>query len=340
MQTIFDATLSKILPESIAGDKNLLELARSLDEHIKSVAADAKLTIHLPRLDELQGIILDVLAEQFHVDFYDSQTLTDKQKKNFIRQSIAHHRRKGTIAAVEEVCNQFFNSAQVEELGNFMFKKNTREFLSTRQAFKTFIKMLFDAKNVRSWLASIDVDLSPPKSFLYTGTALATDGTLDINLRKPKGSLTKIFAGNLMIQRGDVSIDPRRPTGSKMILHVGCPLIVTGHVLIDSKDKPARRVKENPVADLAIANVAIPRGNLLVADDPYDFIRIFFRYPDGYLRRSVTIKNPREDVTKEEIAAVGQYAVDNELLLNRAEDALAVQNPKASLVRKKITVLI
>ena len=71
-----------------------------------------------------------------------------------------------------------------------------------------------------------------------------------------------------------------------------------------------------------------------------NFIKIFFKFPDGTSRRYITIKNPREDVTKQDIKAVGDYAVDNDLLLNQAHDEIISDAPKAKLIKQQVTVLI
>lgn len=259
MQTIYDASLAEILPESIAGDEKFQALAQALDPLLKNFSADTKLAMHLPRLDELEGLILDLLANQFHVDNFDSINLTDDQKKFFIRQSIAHHRRKGTIAAVEDVANQFFNAAQVQELGDFLFKIKTREYLSTQDAFMTFVRMLFDAKNVRSWLAGIDMDLSPPPRKLHVGNPIVADSVINIETRRPKDSLAQLHAGNLLVADGNVQVGLRRPKSSTVMIKVGCPLVIGGHIFINSRDN--FRIKENPTANLAIAGVAIARRN-------------------------------------------------------------------------------
>jgi len=209
MQTIYEASLAEIMPESISGDEKFQAIAQALDPLIKNFSADTKLPMHLPRLDELEGLILDLLANQFHVDNFDSINLSDEQKKNFIRQSIAHHRRKGTVAAVEDVANQFFDAATVEELGNFYFKIKTREYLSTQEAFQTFVNMLFDAKNVRSWLKSIDMDLSPPP--------------------------TQIHAANPIVADAAVNIDLKRPRSSKALVKVGAPLVISGNIFINRR---------------------------------------------------------------------------------------------------------
>ena len=206
MKTIYQASLEAILPESLRIDKTFCAVAKALDPILQKLAADTRNVIHLPRLDELEGTILDVLADQQHVDYFDSLTLDDDQKRNLIRNSIALHRLKGTVFAVEYIVNQFFQNSQVEELEGFLFKINAEGYTAAPEAFETFCRMLMDAKPVRSWLVGIDLDLSPPPANLYIGNALIDDA-FD-------------------------TVAPRQIPDSRGVLYVGCPIIFTESITI------------------------------------------------------------------------------------------------------------
>ncbi len=74
--------------------------------------------------------------------------------------------------------------------------------------------------------------------------------------------------------------------------------------------------------------------------DEWNVVKIFFDFPISRHRRwrAISMPNPREDLTKEEIKATGQYAVDNELIMNEAgEIACAVTH--AALKRKDSVVV-
>lgn len=343
MLTIYDASLAQILPDSLKADKQFVAIAAALDPILKRFAADTRKAMHLPRLDELTSPILDVLANQFHVDFFDSAHLTDDIKRNLIRNSIALHRLKGTVAAVEFVTNQFFRSARVidDGLGSFLFKIETGAYTSTPEAWDVFCRMLWNVKPVRSWLVGIDMDVSPPPTLLHVGAPLLTSSVREVGLRRAKGAINRVHAGNMELTGGDVSIGLRRPKGSKVAVKVGSPLVLFRQVLIDSKDKPLlRAVRENPIADLAIASVAIARGDNFVESPLYDFLKIFFRFPgESSARRFITLRNPRDDLTRREIKRVADYAVDHELLLNKAQEQVEAA-PRANLIARKVTTLI
>lgn len=115
MQSIYQLSLSKILPQSLKHDEKFFALTKALDVQLEKLSADAKQTLFLPRLDELSGKVLDLLAWQLHVDNYSPLWLSDDTKKNLIRNSIAYHKRKGTRAAVNDVYKAFGNEIELEE---------------------------------------------------------------------------------------------------------------------------------------------------------------------------------------------------------------------------------
>lgn len=209
MIDIYNASLEEILPQSLKIDSQFTAVAKALDPLLKKFAVDTKLAMHLPRLDELEGLILDVLADQLHVDYYNSATLTDEQKRNLIRNSIALHRLKGTVYAVEYVVNQFFQNATVEELDGFLFKINADGYTATPEAFDTFARMLFDVKPVRSWLVGIDLDLSPPQSNIYVGNLQIENEVSTVGLNLPTSYSGKLSVGCPIMFTESITIYPR-----------------------------------------------------------------------------------------------------------------------------------
>ena len=104
---------------------------------------------------------------------------------------------------------------------------------------------------------------------------------------------------------------------------------------------------ESGFADLAIAGLGIPRGKTFFTPpdfEPteYDIVKLFFDFPISRHRRyrGIAMPHPRPDLTREEIKATGQYAVDNELIMNaRGEIATAITHA-AVKTRQVIQTLI
>ena len=208
MKKIWAPKLTEILPESVLLDPKLRASAEALEFQLEKLSSDIWQVLHLPRLEELSGRILDHLAEQFHVDFYEPLYLTEAEKKNLIRESIAWHRIKGTVGAVEQIAHSAFRDATIEEAKDYgglpyRFWITTTGFKYAPDGLSTFLRMINAAKNVRSWLDKIIVDYSPPPEEaikLYAGVVEAQIGLQTIELPKPKNFKQTINAGIILAE--------------------------------------------------------------------------------------------------------------------------------------------
>ena len=152
-----------LLPESLTRDPQIQACIEGLDEELRKLSNDIHETLLISRIDELSEDILDLLAWQFHLDFYQPTELNIETKRQLIRESIADHRIRGTPAAVEKLLTTVFKNAQVKEW--WEFDGNPYEFrieqlgrsLATEQDYADFEKALDVAKNVRSHLESFTV---------------------------------------------------------------------------------------------------------------------------------------------------------------------------------------
>lgn len=146
------------LPESL-NRKNIIELARVIDKRLHELEGDIKCTLIYPRIDELDSDLIDELAIQLHVDFYDT-TLPLAKRRALVKNSIRWHMKKGTKAAVMEVVTAVFGSARVEEWFEYdgepyHFRVYTGGAFNGTSQKEEIIKAIDSVKNVRSWLDGI-----------------------------------------------------------------------------------------------------------------------------------------------------------------------------------------
>jgi phage tail P2-like protein len=92
----------EILPSSIASDPNVQALAVPIDSELHFLKNAIPEVLILPRIDELPEPVVDLLAWQYHVDFYDPDLTLDIKRK-LVKDSIPWHRKKGTLWAVKKV---------------------------------------------------------------------------------------------------------------------------------------------------------------------------------------------------------------------------------------------
>ena len=68
---IIQLSLMDVAPPSITGDTKIQNLITAIDPEILSVSQDIREAFIISRINELPEKVLDLLAWQWHVDFYD-----------------------------------------------------------------------------------------------------------------------------------------------------------------------------------------------------------------------------------------------------------------------------
>lgn len=92
-------SLNDIIPASIAEDKNVMAICRTIDPQLQEVSQSIREAFIVSRIDELPENVIDLLAWQWHVDFYEPD-LPLETKRELVLESIRWHRKKGTKSAI------------------------------------------------------------------------------------------------------------------------------------------------------------------------------------------------------------------------------------------------
>ena len=150
-------SLLDILPPNLLADKQIYAAARALDDELQKITAATRNALLLPRLDELSEDVIDLLAWQWHVDFYEP-SMSIETKRQLVRESIAWHRIKGTKAAVEKMAQTVFKGGVVTEW--FEYGGEPYHFRidvlnapnMTEESRERLLAVVNASKNTRSWL--------------------------------------------------------------------------------------------------------------------------------------------------------------------------------------------
>lgn len=114
LQTITTIDLAAITPDSIRDDEQIKAATTAIQTQISALASDINNALPLlPNLDKLPGKIVDLLAWQYHVDFYDS-TSSIEARRDRVRTAIQDHRIAGTRAGMERALEAVFESNNFE----------------------------------------------------------------------------------------------------------------------------------------------------------------------------------------------------------------------------------
>ena len=154
-------SLLDILPPNLLADEKINAAAQALDAELQKITEATKEALLLPRLDELPEAVIDLLAWQWHVDFYEPIGMDIETKRRLIKSSIAWHRIKGTPAAVEQVVSAAFDTSHVKEWfeyggSPYHFKVVTEDVTTDKSVLARMRRAINAAKNARSWLETIE----------------------------------------------------------------------------------------------------------------------------------------------------------------------------------------
>lgn len=157
-------------------DPTTIALCNTLNHQFKMLSDDIKNVLIYARVDSLDEIILDELAIELSIDWYDI-TADIATKRKVIRTSLKIHKMRGTPQALEDVIKLYFGKVRVQEWFEYdgkpyMFKVDVQA--TNRGASpKDFIlleKLIDSYKNKRSWLEKINIYLTCNGIINYAAT--------------------------------------------------------------------------------------------------------------------------------------------------------------------------
>ena len=349
IESIFSPKLTDILPPSVLADEKLKASAEALDVELEKLSACVKEVLHLPRLDELNSDVLDHLAWQWHVDGYDF-SFDDETKRKMIRESIYLHRIKGTPAAVEMAAKSMLSDAEVSEWFDYggkpyFFKITAKGLKYYGDDGKKFLRVIFAAKNVRSWLEDITIDLTIPDDYqkLFQAIAEISGGEVVTEFESTQAETfqDKIFHATAEVEGGEVITELTDNTTGNIKLHQATCEFVCGYEETDF-DRPAppdtdnifahyllarwKRFKKNPLINFYCDEKYFDDGDFEFFPDDKDvfeifpdanFIRLYFKFPDDSVR-SLTMLNPKNFIPPIDLKLLSDCSADKKVLINSA----------------------
>lgn len=179
MTNIEKLKVLSLLPPLLQKDRDIIAAANSLDISAKSTYQLIQQLnfITNPNLNDHK--LLDAVAADFHVDFYDKE-FSIEIKQNLIEESMILHMEKGTGAAVEDLITAVFGEGKVEEWFEYgglpyHFKVITSNPEVTNERAQEFIRALESVKRKSAVLETVTI-LQSENMKLYVGTVTHTGG--------------------------------------------------------------------------------------------------------------------------------------------------------------------
>lgn len=161
MTDIRTVSLLDILPPSLRNDPGIKSIAAAFDPEYRDISASMDQLLFYANLENLPEALVDLLAFQKHVDFYDP-TLPLYKKVELVKYADATHRRKGTPWAVDQVASAAFDDSVVSEWFEYgglpyRFKVTTTDRMTDPERYDGIIRAINSVKNKRSRLETITI---------------------------------------------------------------------------------------------------------------------------------------------------------------------------------------
>ena len=202
-----DLTLKDIIPHNIYADPAIQAIIAALDPELQEITLSIQEAEILTRIDELDGEILDLLAWQFHADYYDlAATLT--MKREYLKNALLLHMKKGTVWAIREALRHLDITAEffpwwesgddpytfrmVAIVGGEFYRSDAgREHL-----MKNIRRAVNDNKSARSFMTKLEAWIREQEGTeIYAGLATLLDGWERIRIAHPTGETQQDYAG-------------------------------------------------------------------------------------------------------------------------------------------------
>lgn len=160
--TLFEVPLDQTLPYALRRDRRIVALAGAIAEQL---AINARMIQETDgfyyRIDQLSERVLDMLAHDLHVDWYDYEAGLE-EKRSIIASSVFVHRHMGTPSAIYRVIRDVFEEGSLEEWFQYngqpnRFRVRTEQAERVNQNIDKFLEMIGKAKPVSQMLEHVTV---------------------------------------------------------------------------------------------------------------------------------------------------------------------------------------
>lgn len=188
---VHKAPTHQLLTRFMDGDAFTRNLFEIIVEELYEAAVEVPMLHLMANLEKQSDHVLDHLAWQFHVDFYDAKFERHK-KIAVIRNAYQSHKYKGTPYALDLVFDSLGFDGHITEwfeddANPYTFKANINVFDVgiNEDTYKMFERLIRHYKNVRSWLEEIIINLNSHNQ-IYVGSTLEVGHTLTIYPSTPE----------------------------------------------------------------------------------------------------------------------------------------------------------
>jgi phage tail P2-like protein len=150
LMTLADVDTTRLLPAPLAEDPDVQAFSAALDPEWQAIAAAIPLLGVLATIDQQPDEVVDRLAWQFHVDYWEPDWSVET-KRQVVIDSIRLHRIAGTRGAVDDVIDSIWGGdAIVQEWWEYGGDPGTfRVVLATEQTEVSIARFVASIRKVK-----------------------------------------------------------------------------------------------------------------------------------------------------------------------------------------------
>ena len=196
MIELHELKLSDILPERLKTDE-VIALANALDGELQEITKAIDEVIMMPNIMGQPEDIVDSLAWQLHVDFYEPLGLNLDKKRALVKNSLIWHRHKGTKYVLEDMIRiLFLEDFSIEEWFEYggepyFFRIISNDSMTDLRQYEDLIRAIYKLKNERSWLESLRFNRKS-RAAIYVGTVARRTRKYEVDGTHPQVKISPV----------------------------------------------------------------------------------------------------------------------------------------------------
>ena len=176
MTSLRDAQLTQALPRILAKEPWAQAMAYAVNRQLIQMLTYAEGTMVLANVDKMSDAVLDVLAKELRLPYYDL-SFTISVKRELVKGALQYWATAGTVESLTKILTNIFGDAEIEEWFEYGGEPGYFRILTTNpnvsgETLEQFRKTAQDVKRLSAWLEEVLVDLGSSNMELKQGFAL------------------------------------------------------------------------------------------------------------------------------------------------------------------------
>lgn len=176
MISLQNARITDALPRIVAKEKWAQAMAYAVNRQLAQLLTYAEGVKIFVSLDKMPDAVLDVLAMELRLPYYD-QSYTTEVKRELVKGGLEYWATAGTVESLSKILMNIFGDAEIEEWFEYggapgYFRILTANQNVTGETLDSFTKTAQDVKRLSAWLQEVMVDMGVPNMKICQGFAL------------------------------------------------------------------------------------------------------------------------------------------------------------------------